>query len=77
MKYDKKIMRGITFQIVIGKWSRPSIRWSKQIYGICLGWIAISIIPKDMEVFFSLVVRKMIEQQRQLDAINKENDQLH
>ena len=68
-----KETRGLTFQIVIGKWSKPAIRWNRQIYGVCLGWIAISIIPIDMEVFFHLVVKKMLEQERQLAATAKDN----
>ncbi|KFZ25671.1 MAG: hypothetical protein KQ78_02105 [Candidatus Izimaplasma bacterium HR2] len=43
-------MTGITFQIVIGKWSKPKIRLGKFVYGICLGWITFSIVLADVEM---------------------------
>jgi hypothetical protein len=54
----KEIMKktaGITLYITIGRWSRPEITADNVVARICIGFIAIGILFRDIEAFMSCV----------------------
>ena len=68
-------MKGLTFQIVVGKWAKPSLRRGDKIYGICLGWIAISFILYDMEVYVVSALKMLNDLQKKQIKITLPSDE--
>lgn len=57
-KHSNAKARGLTMQIAIGRWSKPEIKCSSLIpIRVCLGFVSISIIARDMEVFLCEIMK--------------------
>lgn len=67
---------GITFYICIGGWDSPTLTIDRLSIRLCLGFIAVAILFRDLEVFMidaDEVIQKYKDQIQKLEA-SREKD---